>query len=76
MNTKTVKPTYAFETRQRSLAPVATTFQGRAVPMGGFTPVGTGTPVAKPMGGSSAPWHTAIALGTTTDPRLRRTSPL
>jgi hypothetical protein len=76
MNTKTVNPTYAFETRQRSLAPVVTTFQGRSVSMRGFTPVGTGAPVAKLVGGISAPGHTAIALGTTTDPRLRRTSPL
>ena len=77
MNTKTVKPAYAFETLQRSLTPIAMTSQGRAVSTGGFAPVGTGATVIKPIGGTSATWHKPFALGTvTTDPRLRRTSPL
>ena len=86
MNTKSINQAYAFETRQRSVAPISATFQGRAVSMVGFLPAGSGATVAKPIGGTSATavkpiagtWHKPVAFGTTvsTDPRLRRTSPL
>ncbi|ROS31362.1 hypothetical protein EDF34_1019 [Cellulomonas sp. PhB150] len=77
MENMTVQSTYTFETRQRSLVPVATTLQGRAPSTFGFIPVGgTSVLVTEPIGGTPKSAHTpVIALGAT-DPRLRRTSPL
>ncbi|MEN0129396.1 MAG: hypothetical protein AAGC49_08145 [Brevundimonas sp.] len=79
MNTKTVKPMSAFDARQRSLAATAFKFQGRAVSIGGYPVAGTLVHAVKPVGVKQATWQNpARPLGTTgtTDPRLRRTSPL
>ncbi|HWJ85286.1 MAG TPA: hypothetical protein VNR62_07655 [Cellulomonas sp.] len=75
MTNMTVKQTYAFEPRQRSLAPVATTLQGRPVSTGWFISAGfTSAHVTKPIGGTTA--KSPVTALTSTDPRLHRTSPL